>query len=184
MTDQEKFVAAIHAAPDDDTLRLVYADWLDENGLPWTAGAVRAAVGGDPRWDVRYALGVADECLPGVPTAIAASGGPFGALSAVVTVAMRRGLVAAVRCPVGIWEEHGGRLCSVHPIRSVTFLGSVSPLPPGLVERHPGVAFQWQYPACSGPVGPSGAPGPVGPVGTAGPDDPFFPSPDMFGGGV
>ena len=35
MTDREALLAAIHAAPDDDLPRLVYADWLEEN-----AGAV------------------------------------------------------------------------------------------------------------------------------------------------
>lgn len=32
MTDSERFLAAIVANPDDDTLRLVYADWLEERG--------------------------------------------------------------------------------------------------------------------------------------------------------
>jgi uncharacterized protein (TIGR02996 family) len=31
-TDEQSFLAAIHAAPDDDTPRLVFADWLDERG--------------------------------------------------------------------------------------------------------------------------------------------------------
>lgn len=32
MTDQAALLAAIAASPDDDTLRLAYADWLDEHG--------------------------------------------------------------------------------------------------------------------------------------------------------
>lgn len=32
MSDESAFLAAIIAQPDDDTLRLVYADWLDEQG--------------------------------------------------------------------------------------------------------------------------------------------------------
>jgi uncharacterized protein (TIGR02996 family) len=32
MSDEETFLAAIRANPDDDTVRLVYADWLAENG--------------------------------------------------------------------------------------------------------------------------------------------------------
>jgi uncharacterized protein (TIGR02996 family) len=32
VTDDEAFLAAIRADPDDDTARLVYADWLDERG--------------------------------------------------------------------------------------------------------------------------------------------------------
>jgi uncharacterized protein (TIGR02996 family) len=34
MSQEEHFLQAILAAPDDDTPRLVYADWLDERGDP------------------------------------------------------------------------------------------------------------------------------------------------------
>jgi uncharacterized protein (TIGR02996 family) len=34
MADDEAFMAAIRASPDDDWLRLVYADWLEERGDP------------------------------------------------------------------------------------------------------------------------------------------------------
>jgi uncharacterized protein (TIGR02996 family) len=34
MSDDAAFLAAIKAAPSDDTPRLVYADWLDEQGRP------------------------------------------------------------------------------------------------------------------------------------------------------
>lgn len=34
MSNERALVAAIEAAPDDDTLRLAYADWLDENDRP------------------------------------------------------------------------------------------------------------------------------------------------------
>jgi uncharacterized protein (TIGR02996 family) len=43
MTEDEPFLRAIDAAPDDDTPRLVYADWLDERGDP-RAAYVRAEV--------------------------------------------------------------------------------------------------------------------------------------------
>ncbi len=54
-TDREALLAAIWAAPHDDLPRLVYADWLDENGQPERAEfirlqidrAVREAVGDD-----------------------------------------------------------------------------------------------------------------------------------------
>jgi uncharacterized protein (TIGR02996 family) len=52
MSDDEDFVAAVLAAPDDDTVQLVYADWLEERG--------------DPRgeylrcWCARRSLGPAD----------------------------------------------------------------------------------------------------------------------------
>ena len=51
----ELFLAAIRDQPDDDTLRLAYADWLDENGDPERAEFVRvqcqlAALGHGPLW--------------------------------------------------------------------------------------------------------------------------------------
>ncbi len=41
MPDAESFVAAIASAPADDLPRLVYADWLDENGDPARAAFIR-----------------------------------------------------------------------------------------------------------------------------------------------
>jgi uncharacterized protein (TIGR02996 family) len=41
MPDAESFVAAIAANPADDLPRLVFADWLDENGDPARAGFIR-----------------------------------------------------------------------------------------------------------------------------------------------
>ncbi len=44
MTDAERFLAAIVANPDDDTLRLVYADWLEENGDAERAEFIRLQI--------------------------------------------------------------------------------------------------------------------------------------------
>ncbi len=41
---QEAFLADIVANPDDDTPRLVYADWLDENGQPERAEFIRTQI--------------------------------------------------------------------------------------------------------------------------------------------
>src|SRR5581483_4085694 len=41
MTDRDALYRAILANPDDDTARLVYADWLDENGRPEEAELIR-----------------------------------------------------------------------------------------------------------------------------------------------
>jgi uncharacterized protein (TIGR02996 family) len=48
MSDREALLAAIQAAPDDDAPRLVYADWLDENGDPDLAEFIRLQVELDP----------------------------------------------------------------------------------------------------------------------------------------
>jgi uncharacterized protein (TIGR02996 family) len=44
MTEAETFLAAITAQPDDDTVRLVYADWLAENGDPDRGEFVRTEI--------------------------------------------------------------------------------------------------------------------------------------------
>jgi uncharacterized protein (TIGR02996 family) len=56
MSDQEAFMRAIIAAPDDDAPRLVYADWLDENGDPERAELIRVQceAARTPEWDPRH----------------------------------------------------------------------------------------------------------------------------------
>ncbi|VTR94454.1 unnamed protein product [Gemmata massiliana] len=44
MSDEAAFLAALKANPVDDTARLVYADWLDENGEPVRAEYLRFVV--------------------------------------------------------------------------------------------------------------------------------------------
>jgi uncharacterized protein (TIGR02996 family) len=44
MSDRDPFIAAIAAAPDDDLPRLVFADWLDENGDPDRAEFIRLQI--------------------------------------------------------------------------------------------------------------------------------------------
>lgn len=46
MSDREAFVSAIAANPDDDLLRLVFADWLEEHGDPERAEFIRTQI----RW--------------------------------------------------------------------------------------------------------------------------------------
>jgi uncharacterized protein (TIGR02996 family) len=41
MTDEAALLAAILARPDEDTPRLMYADWLDEHGQPERAEFIR-----------------------------------------------------------------------------------------------------------------------------------------------
>jgi uncharacterized protein (TIGR02996 family) len=42
--DERALLAAIVAAPDDDLPRLVYADWLEENGRPERAEFIRVQI--------------------------------------------------------------------------------------------------------------------------------------------
>src|SRR2546422_418190 len=44
MDQEQSFIAAICAAPEDDALRLVYADWLEEHGQQARAEFIRVQV--------------------------------------------------------------------------------------------------------------------------------------------
>ena len=44
MSDRDALLAAIRAQPDEDTPRLVFADWCDENDEPQRAAFIRAQV--------------------------------------------------------------------------------------------------------------------------------------------
>ena len=53
MSDREAFLRAIRANPDDDTTRLVFADWLDEHGEPERAEFIRVQCELEP---IRYRI--------------------------------------------------------------------------------------------------------------------------------
>jgi uncharacterized protein (TIGR02996 family) len=53
--DAEAFLAAVAESPEDAERRLVFADWLEEHGLPGAARAQRwLAAGNKPRRDPDY----------------------------------------------------------------------------------------------------------------------------------
>jgi uncharacterized protein (TIGR02996 family) len=54
--EQATFVSQICENPDDDTVRLVYADWLDENGDPDRAAFIRVQVQIAPAGQKRLAV--------------------------------------------------------------------------------------------------------------------------------
>src|SRR5688572_230945 len=64
-TDAEPFLQRIRAYPDDDSHRLIYADWLDEQGAPEVHRAafirVQVALAGLPRDDPRRSLLLVEE---------------------------------------------------------------------------------------------------------------------------
>jgi uncharacterized protein (TIGR02996 family) len=59
MTHDEAFLADIRANPDDDGVRLIYADWLEENGQPQRAEFIRVQVELEPmrdQYEIRRAM--------------------------------------------------------------------------------------------------------------------------------
>ena len=69
MSDAESLLKAIAADPDEETTRLVYADWLDENDQPELAKLYRAprevslsALGTDYDWAEVFGEGTGGNC--------------------------------------------------------------------------------------------------------------------------
>lgn len=123
--DELAFLTAICANPADDTARLVYADWLQENGREPLARWVRARVATP---DVVTTLGPSDS--------VSAFGGfvarglrdlagkgvyPDGKLH------FRRGFVEAVTCTVESWLSHADAL-AWHPSRTVPCPPTAQPI--------------------------------------------------------
>src|SRR4051812_28928955 len=122
MTDREALYRAILANPDDDTLRLIYADALEEDGDGERAAFIRNHVrlAGLPEYDpawvrARYRDHIdrfADEWkeeLPRLPDGLSWADQPF-----------RRGLPAAVTAPdPAAFVGHADELFAHFPIESL-----------------------------------------------------------------
>jgi uncharacterized protein (TIGR02996 family) len=144
--DWPAFLAAIVADPDDDTARLVAADFLEENGDPERAAFIRIqvklarleAAGEGKSLDAdhlrlkeRAYLGplaldwkfwAAEEC-PEFVAMPSQSGGRDSldgmAVKWAERVAYRRGFIERVRCPAQDWRSHGVAVRSRNPVRGV-----------------------------------------------------------------
>jgi uncharacterized protein (TIGR02996 family) len=139
--DWPAFMAAIVANPDDDTVRLVAADFLEENGDADRAAFIRiqvelarleaAGLGKSLEVDhlrakervflgplsERRSLWGAEECPEFVtmPRGVTVEGA--GRLT------WRRGFIEGVTCPAEMWARHGTAVRKRLPIRSVTLTG-------------------------------------------------------------
>ncbi|MFO0821839.1 MAG: TIGR02996 domain-containing protein [Gemmataceae bacterium] len=121
MTDREALYRAILADPDDDTLRLVYADALEESGDPRRAAFIRTQIQlrdtpeYDPAWirirfhDREKMPGAWIRDLPELPGELQWAREPF-----------RRGFPANVRASLGSqFLEHADELFEQFPIEAV-----------------------------------------------------------------
>jgi uncharacterized protein (TIGR02996 family) len=130
MTDGDALLAAILASPDEDTPRLAYADWLDENDQPDRAALIRVQIelGRLPPneavpWN-RHAAGLrareqalledhrAEWLAPlrarGEPLQHPGTHGQF-----------RRGFVEVVWMPAAVFVQRGERLLGLAPVREL-----------------------------------------------------------------
>lgn len=125
MTPDNPFLQALLAEPDDDTLRLAIADWLDENDRPARAEFVRV--------QVELARGLADrdrrrhlerrqrdllvahdvEWVEPLAAVLNCRPGEWGGW------VFRRGFVEYFRLPAATVNRHGHRLAALTPVREL-----------------------------------------------------------------
>lgn len=134
MTEREAFLKAICDSPDDDTPRLVFADWLTEHGDEPRAEFIRLGIRDGHR---EYFAAHADACECGGCR-------DRRAMTALLAVhhrhwtnwslwdnqwprhdlgqnwAWRRGFVHSVTCSGDDWARHGDAVLREHPVREVT----------------------------------------------------------------
>jgi uncharacterized protein (TIGR02996 family) len=118
MNTQEAFLADIIANPGDDALRLIYADWLEEQGgEPQRAAFIRYQLGLWDRFvdDEPYADVVWNDSM----TSLTESGGQGGPRQFGWDWRWTRGFISWVCCPCSEWLKHGPALCRNHPLEEV-----------------------------------------------------------------
>jgi uncharacterized protein (TIGR02996 family) len=151
--DWPAFLAAIIAEPDEDTPRLVAADFLEENGDPERAAFIRAQVGlavleasglgksleADElrkkeraflgRFSVYPHLWAMTDCPELVSVVSPRTSSRLGVqVEGIERLGWRRGFVESVRCPAAEWLRHGGAVRARNPVQwaSLTHCETVS----------------------------------------------------------
>lgn len=126
----------ILANPLDDGLRLIYADWLEDNGKPERAEFIRVQIGaaacktcgGRSHSAGRPGLACLD-CLGlrrGEHNLLKANGHKWGASDAAVRalqapkLSWGRGFLNAINCPLQAWLGYGPEVVRLHPIQLLT----------------------------------------------------------------
>lgn len=125
--DDEAFLEAIRASPQDDRVRLVYADWLEEHGDADRAEFIRTQIALDrlPWWDARVFCAHLrwqqiierdperwDDDLPAWARKVH---------DTARYQSYRRGMPSILRCDLSDWLSHGQELLERYPIESIDF---------------------------------------------------------------
>lgn len=155
MTDRAAFIAAICAAPDDDLPRLVFSDWLEENGEPERAEFIRVQIKlsrlicspfcrdgcvcevGDLRRRERELLEIDWIDQDGMPK--------FGGS----TFSYRRGFIESITCSWSNWQRHADAIRAATPLKRVkltTWPDSTIDGKRPTVGDYPGITFELPQP--------------------------------------
>lgn len=156
----EPFMRAIVDQPDDDAIRLVAADWLDEHGEPERAEFIRVQcelakcppeVRADRRWsDLRYAVREPWDALRRRERELYAvaveQNWPMQFPRGVVDSRWTRGFQSFVACDWPTWQTHAAALLAACPIANAKD-GCVR-----LTTMPPVAAVSWVVRDQNGPV--------------------------------
>lgn len=134
MSDGDALLRTILERPDDDTARLVYADWLQENGREVHAQLIRRTSGPGYRNQVRrvaisnnnhrkhaylledrWHVSTSNLCPKGTTEWVRASM-PTPASGFDCSATIRAGFIESLWCPLGWFAEHAEALFRAHPI--------------------------------------------------------------------
>src|SRR5262245_17379957 len=127
MPTERGFLRAIADEPDDDGLRLVFADWLEDHGKPHWAALIRRQVSDHPAdpdgLNEDWCLGRGDRS----PTRTGEELAPLEAEMAypvpLAGAGFRRGLVDQLTLPTGTFLEAGEALAAWGPVPMVQLTG-------------------------------------------------------------
>lgn len=149
MTLEEVLLQEICANPNDDTPRLVYADWLDENGHEERAHYIRVKCGlfadkGDYEMQPVWALAVAkafgfstdpSDGDKGYFRHFGYGSGNELATHREVKWGWERGFISYIECECMDWVKYGRKVIKVAPIKKATL---VDKRPHAINEQHYG----------------------------------------------
>jgi uncharacterized protein (TIGR02996 family) len=145
MNQEDAFLQAIREEPDDDTVRLIFADWLEERGDPRSEFIrLQCALAGMAEEDERR------PALQELAERLLRQHQPrwVGSLSSRVTgYAFRRGFVEEITISAAAFITHGRELFRHHPIRTVRVfsLGMLPDTPAYQGQRSLGDFLQLPY---------------------------------------
>ncbi len=123
MSDENALLSAIAAHPDDDTVRLAYADWLDEHGQPIRAEFIRVQIDIAqkerlPRAELNRHVALFERNQELIDNHCGELLGPLAALPG-ECVQFRRGFVSLVDVRVGEFVEYAAALPTLRPLPAV-----------------------------------------------------------------
>jgi uncharacterized protein (TIGR02996 family) len=130
MSDEAALLAAIAAHPDEDTPRLMYADWLDEHGQGVRAEFIRVQIEVShieqlPRIELNRYVGLFRRQQELLDNHRAELLGPLARLAAGVRVEFSRGFLGEVMLSAFHFNQYRHLLAGVQPLPRITVEGPV-----------------------------------------------------------